>query len=53
MKKEIEAAKKVQEETKEQNDEAFKEVYFKFRGKIISSYEKLFLELFDKNFSRS
>jgi hypothetical protein len=51
-KKEIDAAKKVQKETKRQKNEAFEEVYFKFRGKIISSYEKLFLELFDKNFSK-
>jgi hypothetical protein len=35
-----------------QKDEVIEEVYYKFGGRIISNYQKLFLELFDKNFSK-
>jgi hypothetical protein len=49
--KDINAASKVQEETKKHKDKVIEEVYFKFGGKILTKEAMLFHRLFDKNFS--
>jgi hypothetical protein len=49
---EIDAAKKVQEETKKQKDKVIEEVRYKFGGKILTKEAMLFQMLFDKNFSK-
>jgi hypothetical protein len=49
----IDAAKKVQEETKKQKDKVIEEVRYKFGGKILTKEAMLFYRLFDKNFSEN
>ena len=47
--KEIDAAKKAQEEAKKKQDAVTEEIYFKFDGRILTKETMLFHRLFDKN----